>query len=76
MPPPPHFRDLSINFMATDRFLQYIDRDPETIARQKELDRRNKAEKDDETRQREAMEIMMRRDREAAAARGKRNDHC
>lgn len=62
--------------MATDRFLQYIDRDPETIARQKELDRRNKAEKDDETRQREAMEIMMRRDREAAAARGKRNDHC
>jgi hypothetical protein len=31
-------------------FIQYIDRDPDVLARQKELDKRNKAEKDDETR--------------------------
>jgi hypothetical protein len=52
------------------RFLQYIDRDPDAIARQKDLDRRNKADKDDETRQREVIDEMMRKDREAAAARG------
>jgi len=51
-------------------YMQFIDRDPEVIARQKELDRRNKADKDDETRQRQIIEDMMRRDREAAAARG------
>eukprot|EP00038_Savillea_parva_P013242 m.7738 g.7738 ORF g.7738 m.7738 type:complete len:406 (+) comp2473_c0_seq1:218-1435(+) len=51
-------------------FLQFIDRDPAVLARQKELDRRNRAEKDDETRQQQIIEEMMRKDREAAEARG------
>lgn len=45
-------------------FLEYIDRDPEVIRRQKELERAKKKEKDDEERHARAIEEMVRKGKE------------
>ena len=45
-------------------FIQYIDRDPKVIARQKELDKQKQKEKDDEARQAKAIEEMVRKGQE------------
>lgn len=42
-------------------FIQYIDRDPKVIARQKELEKQKQKEKDDEERQARAIEEMVRK---------------
>lgn len=66
-------------------YIQYIDRDPETIRRQEELARKKKHDLDDEERSAKFIEEQVRRGRdgretevsvgEAAAPRRQRGDH-
>lgn len=51
-------------------FIQFIDRDPEVIARQEHLDKLAALETDEEGRQAKIIEDQIRRDKEAAALRG------
>eukprot|EP00041_Stephanoeca_diplocostata_P006581 m.89052 g.89052 ORF g.89052 m.89052 type:complete len:432 (-) comp16436_c0_seq2:154-1449(-) len=55
-------------------YIKYIDRDPEVVARQKELERREKLEKDDDEREAKLLAERIQRDKEAAARRGETLD--
>ena len=55
--------------VCTD-YVQFIDKDPEVIARQKELERRGKADLDESDRQNKVINEMIAKDKEKRALRG------